>query len=95
MHKSILIVAAAFAFVSSGCFAQVASADEAPVIYHRKSVRHICHDFNCGHCAPCGARCNAVCSDRYIFHPLYGAYGPYGGVSYWGAYTFSGWGRRW
>lgn len=27
------------------------------------------------------------CSDRYSCFALYGAYGPYGGPSYWGAYT--------
>jgi hypothetical protein len=27
------------------------------------------------------------CPDRYSCYPLYGAYGPYGGVAYWTAYT--------
>lgn len=31
------------------------------------------------------------CPDRYSCMALYGAYGPYGGVGYWGAYT--GWYR--
>lgn len=31
------------------------------------------------------------CRD-FSCYPLYGAYGPYGGLSYWGAYTLSGWG---
>ncbi|UFZ01805.1 hypothetical protein LQG66_21070 [Bradyrhizobium ontarionense] len=31
------------------------------------------------------------CSDRYSCMALYGAYGPYGGPGYWGAYT--GWYR--
>jgi hypothetical protein len=35
-----------------------------------------------------------VCQGGYIFDPLYGVYGPYGGVGYWGAYTFSGWDYR-
>jgi hypothetical protein len=38
--------------------------------------------------------CPAGCPDGYSCAPLYGAYGPYGGVRYWGAYTWSGWGRR-
>lgn len=31
------------------------------------------------------------CPDGYSCYPLYGAYGPYGGQSYWAAYT--GWYR--
>jgi len=30
-----------------------------------------------------------------LYFPLYGAYGPFGGTAYWGAYTLSGWGYRW
>jgi hypothetical protein len=28
------------------------------------------------------------CPDRYSCSPLYGAYGPYGGSAYWGAYSY-------
>jgi hypothetical protein len=35
--------------------------------------------------------CGPVCPDGYSCSPLYGAYGPYGGVSYWGGYTNLGW----
>jgi hypothetical protein len=28
------------------------------------------------------------CPDRYSCSPLYGAYGPYGGAAYWGAYSY-------
>ena len=35
--------------------------------------------------------CTRPCPDSYSCSPLYGAYGPYGGVSYWGGYTDSGW----
>jgi hypothetical protein len=38
--------------------------------------------------------CPRICPDGYSCFPLYGAYGPYGGMSYWGAYTYSGWGYR-
>ena len=38
--------------------------------------------------------CPRICPSRYSCFPLYGAYGPYGGTSYWGAYTYSGWGYR-
>jgi hypothetical protein len=35
--------------------------------------------------------CSRACPDGYSCAPLYGAYGPYGGKAYWGAYTDSGW----
>src|SRR5262245_66690334 len=28
------------------------------------------------------------CPDRLSCYPLYGAYGPYGGAAYWGAYSY-------
>ncbi len=37
--------------------------------------------------------CQRYCPDGYSCYPLYGAYGPYGGTSYWAAYTETGWGR--
>lgn len=40
-------------------------------------------------------RAYALYPDTYAFRPLYGAYGPYRGTGYWGAYTLSGWGGRW
>lgn len=38
----------------------------------------------------CGYKrvCWRGCPDRYSCSPLYGAYGPYGGGSYWGAYSY-------
>jgi hypothetical protein len=38
--------------------------------------------------------CRVRCPDRYSCSSLYGAYGPYGGTRYWGAYTAAGWGYR-
>jgi hypothetical protein len=38
--------------------------------------------------------CRVRCPDRYSCSSLYGAYGPYGGARYWGAYTAAGWGYR-
>jgi hypothetical protein len=32
--------------------------------------------------------CWQGCPDRYSCSPLYGAYGPYGGSAYWGAYSY-------
>lgn len=49
-------------------------------------------------CTPSGCfwqrSCLRVCPGGYSCAPLYGAYGPYGGREYWGAYTFTGWGHR-
>ena len=46
-------------------------------------------------CGPNGCNtyrvCTRPCPDGYSCTPLYGAYGPYGGEAYWGAYTDSGW----
>jgi len=46
-------------------------------------------------CGPGGCNwhrvCTPVCPDGGSCTPLYGAYGPYGGVGYWGAYTDAGW----
>lgn len=43
------------------------------------TIRHICRTR-----CPVGDACSS----------LYGAYGPYGGTRYWGAYTAAGWGYR-
>ncbi len=49
-------------------------------------------------CGPAGCQvrhvCWGGCTDRYSCYPLYGAYGPYGGSAYWGAFTETGWGRH-
>jgi hypothetical protein len=42
------------------------------------------------HCGPSGCRWHRVnyrCPDLSCY-PLYGAYGPYGGAGYWGAYSY-------
>lgn len=53
---------------------------------------------NCPLTGPCDCgwrhHCRPVCPDGYSCSPLYGAYGPYGGVAYWDAYTGGGWGYR-
>ena len=52
-----------------------------------------------GPCSPeCLQRhhCRPFCPDGYSCYPLYGGYGPYGGIAYWDAYTGDGWGYpRW
>jgi len=50
-------------------------------------------------CGPSGCNWHPVCTrpcpdGTYTCSPLYGAYGPYGGVSFWGAYTDAGWAYR-
>ena len=49
-----------------------------------------CNRYGCDWYKICPRRC----PDRYSCSPLYGAYGPYGGVGYWAAYTVSAWGAR-
>ena len=93
MCKLVFIVAAA-AVLSSSWVMPTAYADEAPAVRH-KTFRQACTGSRCGPYAPCGARCRVHCPDGYSCRPLYGAYGPYGGIGYWGAYTYSGWGPGW
>jgi len=49
-------------------------------------------------CEPAGCNwhrvCTRPCPDGLSCYPLYGAYGPYGGIAYWGSYTDGGWGYR-
>jgi hypothetical protein len=55
-----------------------------------------CHSLR--YCGPHGCvwhrSCHALCPDGYSCYPLYGAYGPYGGVAYWDGYTGGGWEYR-
>jgi hypothetical protein len=88
------------AAIAMGCWS--ASAAEVDVSAPR-SARHAdiadnpyCKEvWRCGR-AGCNWRrvCVAPCPDGVSCHPLYGAYGPYGGIAYWGAYTDAGWGYR-
>jgi hypothetical protein len=50
----------------------------------------VCGPYSCGYRQICHPNYSAT----YLGHSLYGAYGPYGGSSYWGAYTGAGWGIR-
>jgi hypothetical protein len=70
-----------------------ANADEGPAVRHARRSAPTCQGPKCGPYAPCGVRCRVICPDGYSCQSLYGAYGPYGGTAYWGAYTYSGWGR--
>lgn len=50
------------------------------------------HVRKCGRYDHCGF---PVTCPSGVCYSLYGAYAPYGGVTYWSRYTFSGWGYRW
>lgn len=56
-------------------------------------VAYSCHRVR--RCDPLGCGwvrvCRPSCPDPYSCFPLYGAYGPYGGSRYWGAFTYEGW----
>lgn len=47
--------------------------------------------FSRSDCGPYGCQWQrklSRCPDRFSCYPLYGAYGPYGGAAYWGAYSY-------
>jgi hypothetical protein len=89
----VLAIAAVAMVASFGGSTSKAVADEAPVVHHSRAAGHVCHGPRCGPYAACGPRCRRVCPDGYSCQALYGAYGPYGGVGFWGGYTLTGWGR--
>jgi hypothetical protein len=93
MIKAVRTIAAATTILLSGCV--MATAADA-ILKGPRSVRADCHQVR--KCGPEGCVMRTVCSrgcpDGYSCYPLYGAYGPYGGIAYWGAYTDAGWGYR-
>jgi hypothetical protein len=99
MRKTILIVVAAMivTFASAAIHPTVKAADMSAGYSHRVIAfsRHCLDLWRCSSIG-CGwyRVCSRACTDGYSCHPLYGAYGPYGGVGYWGAYTDSGWSYR-
>ena len=74
----------------------VASAADLGAVPQERSVYAECRPVR--HCTREGCRwrhvCPRECPDRYSCSPLYGAYGPYGGVAYGTAYTSPGWDPR-
>jgi hypothetical protein len=84
----------AFLFISAAQH-PVAAADTSQLASPPRHVHSRCaKQWYCGP-GGCGWRrhCPIGCPDAYSCYPLYGAYGPYGGVRYWAAFTRSGWGR--
>jgi hypothetical protein len=78
MRKIRVVALTALAAISWDCVSHDVFAAELGVRSHaRKCGRY-------DHCFP------VVCPS-WTCSSLYGAYGPYGGTSYWGRYTYSGW----
>jgi hypothetical protein len=72
------------------------AADDAPSVSKNRIATAGLDCQNVRQCGPTGCNwhrvCRGQCPDGVSCYPLYGAYGPYGGVAYWGSYTDSGWG---
>jgi hypothetical protein len=63
------------------------AADYSAIRQYEKS-RQACRGHHC-------VRRYSSCPESPSYcYSLYGAYGPYGGTRFWGAFTSSGWGRR-
>jgi hypothetical protein len=87
MRNIAISILAAIAIIGCGCVSQEASADEANLRYTKK-VRPATPHRKCGPHDRCGFPVSCPSGTCYS---LYGAYGPYGGTSYWGRFTYSGW----
>jgi hypothetical protein len=82
MRKIAIVTLTALAAFSWDCVSHDVFAD---------GVRLRPHARKCGRYDHCGfpiACPSGLCSS------LYGAYEPYGGISYWGRYTYAGWRYR-
>ena len=81
MRRALYFVAAIIAISSFALlFASPGRAAELEV-----NKRHVSRSD----CGPAGCRrITYGCPDRVSCYPLYGAYGPYGGAAYWGAYSY-------
>jgi hypothetical protein len=102
MRKAVLMVAAgaiALAATAHGTMAAspaassaiqraAEAADVTSKIFYRCERVRMCDPGGCWVKRICWRNC----PDGISCYPLYGAYGPYGGIGYWGAYTSTGWG---
>ena len=93
MRKLLLIAGVCLATISTGSFGTLAADRAVPGVRHTNAGCQVCGPNGCFWQSVC--RPVVICPSRYSCGPLYGAYGPWGGESYWGAYTFAGWGNRW
>jgi hypothetical protein len=81
MPRMLLTVAAIATIISADLSTKTRAADLQPLPAWKRSAHFKSPYKSC---------------TRYYCYPLYGAYGPFGGMAYWGAYTDAGWGyRRW
>lgn len=95
MSKALLTVVAAAIIASAGATMVLPAKADGDASMNRRHVsnRYCQQIWRCG---PAGCNWHRVCSrlcpdGSYTCSALYGAYGPYGGVSYWGGYTDAGW----
>jgi hypothetical protein len=79
MRKISIVTLTAIAALSWDCVSHGLFAGEVSLRPHARRCGH--HDY-CGFPVACPS---GLC------YSLYGAYGPYGGRSYWGRYTYAGW----
>lgn len=91
---SMAVAAAIIACAGATTIVSVKAADGDVSANRRYAGNRTCQQI--WRCGPGGCDWHRVCSrlcpdGSYTCSPLYGAYGPYGGVSYWGGYTDAGW----
>jgi hypothetical protein len=79
MRKIFIVTLTALAALSWDCVSHDLFADGMSLRRHART---------CGHYNRCGF---PVACPSGLCYSLYGAYGPFGGASYWGRYTYSGW----
>lgn len=96
--RSTLAMAVVGGILALGCLSSGSQADEALQRAKRSRVEVAASPYcrEVERCGPAGCQvqriCTRPCPDGYSCYPLYGAYGPYGGMAYWGSYTDTGWG---
>ena len=93
MRKTILTIVSMFAILSCACVLQEASADGIAVVRLHKKARPVLH-VTCG-LHRCVVHPRRACPGGYSCSSLYGAYGPFGGASYWSRYTYDARSYRW
>jgi hypothetical protein len=79
MRKNAIVTLTALAAISWDCVSHDVFA---------AGVSPRSHASKCGHYDYCGF---PVACPFGTCHSLYGAYGPFGGASYWGRYSYAGW----
>ena len=82
MRRTVYFLVAIAAISSVAFFASRAQAADLGVS-KRYVTRSDCGPYGCE-----WRRRHYRCPDRLYCYPLYGAYGPYGGVGYWSMYSY-------